>query len=680
MTRSSLFLFPLAAALGCGGLTRPDEYEPPPLVTLEATVTGALGPDLPGELRGALLWSAYEPALLACLDEVPAFTPPLDPLENPEHEAIWYALGLCAQLHLTSTVESDSVAIEPQLPASFTLPITALPPPTILSGNEGARMGLAAVDVYADGNHNGRLDLLPPGTLTSDDVVLGSSAAVDDEDLVHSLVVFREGAVSPLWKLLRGLYNCTGEPPVGFSVLTVQFDDVLGDVTCTVGPGPVPVRLDDSAAMRSEVCQPTPYFGVYVPPGDEGIPGGAVMECDSSERVFFSTTADAVCPLVGRYDLIGCTDTSSEDACADTFFDHTASPPAWWPCNSSGMFLHAVAEFATADVDVIATLEARGTTMVTLADIELEVEIDGDETFLPIPTSALTLVDRDGNGWLNAGDEVVVREPGDVFHPASPPGIYRVRGQVAGAELYETGYSPVPLAGDALPQLAFDLEGGEVLTDAPGEELFRLRATGGEGTWAVADLAVEMRWACEIPVMLGAELLTLIDDADGDGRFGAGDTLAVSEPTDLDELNGLGLLDGGGSCVDVQARLGVNHYGSISGYGLLWSTFSGDLIDDPAPLTASLDRLASFVLDGAQAVASAGDITAYWLPPGAQQLEEARLGQEALFVDVNGDGLVSVGDRIDFVETAPLFDGPARLEVYMNIGETGSVSASLDID
>ena len=55
------------------------------------------------------------------------------------------------------------------------------------------------------------------------------------------------------------------------------------------------------------------------------------VAADGWYDVVFTTDVDSVCPDVGRYDLVGCSDLTSEAACRATAWDLVGSEPSWWP-------------------------------------------------------------------------------------------------------------------------------------------------------------------------------------------------------------------------------------------------------------------------------------------------------------------------------------------------------------
>jgi hypothetical protein len=681
----SVRLSVLLSALGLGsmacgpGLVAPAKHQGPPVAVIKADVIGALEGGLPeGDVRGALIWSAYNPALLDCVAAVPPFTPPLD-FTDPADEEVAHQLSLCLTLHLDATIESAGVPLDATFPSSFDMPITSLPDPTLLTGPTGAQLGLAAVNIYVDGNTNGQLDLVEPGTYEAADTVIGSSSAVAEDDTRHSLVVFREGELSPLWTLFRAIYDCPESVPPGFSVVDIQLSEDLSTVTCTVGEGPITVRLSDSDEMRAEVCLPQPEQSAFVEATDDGrIPGGAAIACEDGVA-YYSTSADAICPLIGHYDLWGCRDTSSEDACRASFFDHTDAPPSWWPCQGGYLVAFVpVADFATDGLDVLGTVFPRSTAMFELADLMVRVEtIDG---FVELTGDALTLTDADENGWANQGDSITVTEVDNLFSPSSAEGIYRVETWLFGEKLHDSAYQPVGISPTELPLHTLEVIDAPGTTFADGELLFTIESRAGAGSYLLEELSVTAYLFGKANTSLPADMSTLVD-RDGDGRFGAGDAIEVRMGTSLEEWAAMNLTDTNHTYVVLEAKTGVNVYTSITDgvtSSTLWGRFSFTLTSIDGPFTAGLDEVAELKIVNALPF-SLASLVGHWVAydtAGTLWFEQDIDGTAFRHDDVDGDGLVSPGDTLFLTEPAPVLDAQIPFDSHQSLYLTAPDGAS----
>ncbi len=668
-------LLALVTVTACGpGVVTPKDHRGAPLFTLSADVAGALTSVPSDDVRGALVWSRYQPALVDCLAAVPAFEAPLD-FDDPADQATARALSVCLTLHLSGQVESDGVQLAPVFPSSFDIPIFNLPQDDVLTVSDGARMGLAAVDVYIDGNNNNTLDLVPAGTAFADDTVIGTSVAIREEDNKHVLVVYREGDVSPVWKLFQGLYDCPATPPEGFSVVTVEVDPAAGTIACAVSAGPVSVVLDESDLMRREICEPNPSNSQFIKPeSDDAVPGGAAIECDGG-TAYFSAQPDAVCPLVSHFDLVGCTDTSSEQSCNASFFDLTDSPPSWWPCGGGlNVFVsNDDAELATAGLDTLGTLYFHGSWMFELSALSIQAQVDGEGSTATLTSDAFVLHDNDGNGWVTAGDSITIIESADIYNASSGPGYFTLEALVDGVVVGQGGYVPLEI-----PNVTPPLHTIAVL-DAPGAVAidalaFSITSVQGEGNYALSQLSVQVYVYGEFPVLFPSDALTLVDN-DGDGRFGEGDTLDVTEfdhPFTID--------DNGNSPVSILVRTGVNTAVPISTGYVLWNRYTATVAEAPLAPTDGLDTLAVITVTNATPTAFV-DVLLYaqiYRDGTSRQLEPSALALDLL--DNDGDGLVSRGDILtvrELVDVVSASDSGSY--AYINI-DFSDGSARVDFD
>ena len=125
------------------------------------------------------------------------------------------ALDRCLTFSARGRTETASVPLQPSLPASFSIPVDVLPEAGVLSGDDDARLGIAGVLIYTDDNGNGRYDETPRGAPAFLDRVHGTSLPTSDEAERVTYLIYREGGVSPLWKLFVALYGCAEPPRIG---------------------------------------------------------------------------------------------------------------------------------------------------------------------------------------------------------------------------------------------------------------------------------------------------------------------------------------------------------------------------------------------------------------------------------------------------------------------------------
>lgn len=304
----------------CGQGLYDETYTGDPLFLLRANVEGTLEAT-PSSLRASVLWSSLPDALNSCLGLAQ---------DNSD-------VSVCFNLYFKPSIAAESVAVEPVFPSALEMPMYRLPRLSSLSGREGSWLGYGSVVIFDDGNGNGQLDLVEPGQDTAEDTVVGASLLPNIErdssgvvvSTERNVLVYREGELSPLWKMFEMAADCPA-PPEGLSVYFIDVEQNICERK-NIDDG-LTIKIDDSDAMRANICRPKfgPQFGY---PSDPP-PAGAQVTCVDEYTLEFSTDADLLCPLVQRYDLIGCTDTSSVEACNATAWDLTNDIPAWWPCET----------------------------------------------------------------------------------------------------------------------------------------------------------------------------------------------------------------------------------------------------------------------------------------------------------------------------------------------------------
>lgn len=559
MIRATFSLCALLLA-ACGDLTTPGGTVPPTLFEVRGQVTGQLADDVTGELRAALSWDVYDSELVDCVAAVDVVGP-LDWVGNEDDAVLARDLDRCLTFSSRGRRETASVPLQPSLPASFDIPVDGLPDPSLLSGDEGARLGLAGVLIYTDDNDNGRYDETARGAAAFVDRVRGTSQPRGDDVERMTWLVYREGELSPLWKIFRGLYGCS-EPAPGFSTVTVALDQTLGTISCVVDDRAIDVVLGDFAAVG---CAADPAAGNVTRPGDTGPAADSTMICDSGD-VYVTTNPDSVCPSFISYTLYGC-DVSSEAACRASFWDLQDNQPGWWPCGEgSGTTFNIVdAVFATDGVDerLFSVAFRNGTPIIAIDDLVVTVVV-GD-TPITLSGDALTLIDNDNNGAFNAGDVVHVGEVANEFTRATVrAGVYLVRIEgLVDAEVYGA-WQPFALPTiDVIDVSAVDAPA--VVSDGI-DDVAILTFVGPAGAVGqpFSGLSARAYVGGEIPIQLTAHVER---DVDGDGLFEPGDTLMLKD-LDGDGFDTLSIAMlrslGGLLYIQVQTAVGVDAVATLA--------------------------------------------------------------------------------------------------------------------
>jgi hypothetical protein len=522
----------LFGSVACGtGLDTPDGTPPTPLFSVRAETTGSLSADAP--LRAALAWTITSPELLECLDGVEVdgvLTFSAETLEADEATAS--ALQRCLAFSEEARAETASVAIEATFPLALEIPVLTLPDLSLLSGDEGARLGIADVVIYEDHDGDDVFDETARGAAEFSDVVRGTSRAIDEEDRDESFIVYREGALSPVWKIFRAIYGCA-DPAPGFSTVTIGVDD-NELFFCAIDDRAVPVALRDDIASLG--CAP---LGDTAEPvradAVDGIPVGAAVECrpvDGYYDVIYAENFASVCPDVRTLALVGC-DTTSEATCRATYWNLLGNAPAWWPCTfddgEEPRFSIEAGTVLTTGEDLLFSLRFdSGVAQLPLDGMRVEIDLPGGASRDDFD---LVVDDRDGNGAFNVGDSVVVRERSDVFNLGSVAGNYPTRllaGDVVIAEARFTPAVPAPRA----PVLGFTAADAPArITDGPDDLYFVTWTTGEAGPFDLRDIGVFGYLGGELPINgdVASGSLILTGDVDNDGLFGRGDTVLVRE-------------------------------------------------------------------------------------------------------------------------------------------------------
>lgn len=532
-------LLSLALLGACGqGVITPKGTPLAPVFTVRAEATGTLTSTAP--VRAALAWTVTSQELLDCLDEVEVDGVLTFSFETEaSDQQIAGALQRCLAFSERAHVETASVAVEASFPLALEIPVLGLPDEELLSGGAGARLGLADVVIYEDSDGDAVFDETARGADAFADVVVGTSRAVAEEDTQESFIVYREGDLSPVWKIYRAIYGCA-DPAPGFSTVTLGVSDEEPYFFCTVDDAAVPVRLRDD--IQSLGCAPQgENAGAVRADSVSGIPAGAATACEAVDGyydVIFSLNADSVCPDIRTLSLVGC-DQTSEATCRATFYDLLGDEPAWWPCTfDNGEQTRFFAEngaVVTAGNDVLVTLSMGvGLAQFPLTGLRVEIDLPGGDIASDFD---IDVEDNDGNGVINVGDRIVVAEAVDVFNVDSVAGNYPVRVFAGDEPITTNSYSPA-VAPPVAPVLLFSgADAAAVITDGV-DDLFTVTWEGGDvaGPFAVADLFVSGYLGGELPVGGGGAELVLRTDVNNDGLFGVGDTLLVRERADFPEV------------------------------------------------------------------------------------------------------------------------------------------------
>jgi hypothetical protein len=522
----------VAAVAGCDRPgDRPGNDNDPvvdPVFNVRGETRGALAADVTGTLRAALSWSVYSAELVECLDGVE-----VDGLLDFNDDADWLVaerLELCYAFSERGQRETASVSVAPDVD-SFTIPLGALPDDNLLTGADGARLGVASVMIYTDDNQSGAFEETPRGALAFSDTVHGTSLPVDEYATQASWLVYRDGEVSPLWKLYRAFYGC-GDPAQGFSTMTVTIDNDLGTVSCVLDDRPVAVELLADIEFLGCAADPERHT-LHRAAAQDAWPAGAEGICDNSNGfydLYVTEQANSVCPSFRVYTLEGCSDMSSEQACISTYWSDFGNEPGWWPCafetDVPALFveetLHATDDN---DAQLFAIRWYAGAGDLDLSRLSVVIETGNGNVTLD--GAALSLVDNDQNGVLNAGDRVRVGETNNEFTTNTAPGRYLVRVLLDGAPISTQGegaYEPVELptftaveltAVDAPAAITDDIDDVAIVTysgEGPGVAFDTLSARGYLGG--------------EYPL---AFTVVAQNDLDGDGLFEPGDSALLRD-------------------------------------------------------------------------------------------------------------------------------------------------------
>ena len=387
-------LVPLLFAVSCGDIHSTSNLGDP-LVVLDAQVEGQLPDNISARLlRASLIWETQSPELLECL-------------ERAETEDEVYACTIPEDFQPVQA--SKSVAIEPTFPASFEVPLYFLPDLEVLSGKGKSLLGYGVLVVYEDGNQNMELDLVPPGATVSVDTILASGIPTDAHR--RDLVVYREGDLSPLWKLFQHPpYGCP-EPPQGFSILTREYHAATG-YTCTVRPAAeanIPVHFEDSDGLRQLICEPWSDGNTY--PAEPPPPDREVT-CHFHDTLEYVVNPSWYCQYKQIYQLAGC---EAYYGCEEPEWDLTDNPPVWWPCTGeadNGFSISDHPDDLTQYGDKLFYINYdSGEARYAINELEVWILVTRTEGLVLTSPNFVWFIDNDGDSLYSAGDQLEVFEP-----------------------------------------------------------------------------------------------------------------------------------------------------------------------------------------------------------------------------------------------------------------------------
>jgi hypothetical protein len=381
--------------LACGDGVHSASNLGDPIVTLSAEVEGTLPDNVSADhLRASIIWETLPDALLECMDkavnadDVYACTNPTD---------------------FRPAQSTRSVAIEPTFPASFEVPMYTLPSPEVLSGDPTALLGYGILVVYEDGNENNELDLVSFGEKVSADTILASGIPSGVEKAIY--VVYREGALSPFWKMFS-IFGCP-EPGQGFSVVDLVAD--ANGVSCLVHSAEeakISVLFEDSESVRQLICEPLLDINTY-PPVDAPETDQQIY-CHYSDSLEYLMDPDSYCRFSQVYELAGC---ENLFGCKVPDWDLTASPPAWWPCSGesdNGFTIEDAPDELTIDPNELFSISYdSGEKTFAMNEIEVWVFTAPNEALVFTHPKVIRLIDNDSNNLFSAGDKLELFEAPD---------------------------------------------------------------------------------------------------------------------------------------------------------------------------------------------------------------------------------------------------------------------------
>ncbi len=378
-------------AFSCTGIHSADDLGEP-LIVFEGSIEGQAPVGLvTSTLQAALIWAEVPSTVGTCLEDA----------ETAETVQSCLASNVFAP-----ALASRSVDITPVFPAAFELPLYTLPGTEVLSGNGNARFGYGVLAVYDDGNQNRVLDLVPPEATDSIDTVIAASLREQQHGGID-FVVYREGELSPLWKMFS-FAGCPEELPSGFSVVHISSSEgcVVGDAT----DRSLSLYFDDSEELRDLLCEPQVEPSSYP---DSAPPQEVEFSCQGSSALEFVADPSRYCKQVVTFELAGC---DHDPICAEPEWDLRPEPPTWWPCTgdiSNGFQLtDSPGALTSAGGDALFKISNLSDDQTyDLSIIEIWVETEPSKVTSLYAPEFVTHVDNDEDGLLSIGDELLAFEP-----------------------------------------------------------------------------------------------------------------------------------------------------------------------------------------------------------------------------------------------------------------------------
>lgn len=524
-----------AIGVGCGdNIQDVDSHVGAPVQRLQVDVPDDVVVNEDDVPRAALLWTALSQELGDC---IVASTD-----SNERYE--------CYVDHYRPQVSSVDIPLDANVLTGFAIPIHDLPAPEVLSGSDEGRIGWGKIVLYDDGNENQALDLLPAGTESSIDSILGVSEVPDEFGyLQHAeYVVFREGELSSLWSLFEG-FGC-GDPEVGYSVVsfgweeqTYEYYDFEGNTFqgvdevpyCTLTSADEPIGLSAPwENAETMLCLEEP---LDTPGYPDALPEDADYQCYSEGIVIIRESPTALCPSFRRLDLVGCDDVDDEAVCDATYWDLTSTEdrPTWWPCQDERRFslTPLAGVYSTYPVtngnDTLLLVGQEDGFPTDLERIEIVVETPtGTKT---IPTSSLQInEDYDMDGALSSGEslQVVETDTFSLLDTASVPGTYQAKLYVDGTLRSERTWTPMESVVEVATMEVSLEDAPGLLTDELLDPMVTVTCESSSEPLPLSELRVSVHWSGEIPLHIDPLGVTFSDN-DNDGLFGAGDTLDIIE-------------------------------------------------------------------------------------------------------------------------------------------------------
>jgi len=312
------------ALMGCGGVMG-SEAEDEALLTLEGTLQSTTSFELGSSdrMRAALLWDTWPKAVVDCLVQ----------RTYPE------GFSKCLRLSPKSSFHHPGVDVKVngRFPNTFSMPLNRLPEPGALMGEEGSRLGMAYVMAYVDGNDNDKLDRVSNEATSSHDIVVGFQEGFDGEQTESSFILYREGALHPLFHL--SFPNCP-EIPQGYSVVTVRYTETSEECFLKTRRVDLNITLEANQAFQQLACEEPNYLALIdtarastlgpPPPGATQRCGTFIYPVSRLDQVLY------VNPHPERFCTVANTVAYTLRDYWDGTWDDRASPPAWWPCPVTG--------------------------------------------------------------------------------------------------------------------------------------------------------------------------------------------------------------------------------------------------------------------------------------------------------------------------------------------------------